>query len=40
MKATRRVPFKLLQHQSVGGDTSFPGLLFFTLDLYLIMQSV
>ena len=38
---TRRLPFRWLLHQRVGeGTTPFPGLLHFTLDLYLIMLSV
>ena len=37
---TRRLPFQQLLHWSVGeGTTPFPGLLPFTLDLYLVMLS-
>ena len=35
---TKRLPFQWLKHRCVGkGDTSFPGLLHFTHDPYLIM---
>ncbi len=38
---TRGLPFQYLLHQSVGeGATPFPGLLYFTLDTYLIFLSV
>ena len=38
---TRNLPFQWLLHRGVGeGATPFPGLLHFTLDLYLIMMSV
>ena len=38
---TRKLPFREPLHQGIGeGVTPFPGLLHFTLDLYLIMLSV
>ena len=38
---TQRLPFQQLLHQGVGeGATSFPGLLHFALEPYLIMVSV
>ena len=40
-RVTRRLPFQLLIHQSVGeGATCFPGLLHFTLDTHLLCLSV
>ena len=40
-RVTRRHPFRSLQQQGVGESaTTFPGLLHFTLDPYLIMLSV
>ena len=36
-----KVPFSIVTHRGVReGATPFPGLLYFTLDLYLIMLSV
>ena len=36
-----RLPFRSLLHQGVGeGATPFPGLLYFTVDPYLIMLRV
>ena len=40
-RVIQALPFQSLQHRSVGeGATSFPGLLHFTLDPYLILLSV
>ena len=40
VQATQRLPFQLLQHRGVEeGATPFPGLLYFTIDPYLIMLS-
>ena len=37
----RRLPFLFLQHRGVGeGATPFPGLLYFTLDPYVIMLNI
>ena len=39
--ATRRLPFQYLLHRDVGeGAPPFPGMLPFTLDMYLILLSV
>ena len=41
MRVTRRLPFRKLLHRGVRqGATPSPGLLYFTLYLYLIMLSV
>ena len=41
VESDSKSPFRYLLHQGVGeGATPFPGLLHFTLDLYLIMLSV
>ena len=38
---TQKLPFEQLLHRGVGeGTTPFPGLLHFTLDPYIFMQSV
>ena len=40
-RATRRLPFQQLLHRGTGDwPTPFPGLLHFTLDMYLILPSV